>query len=283
MSSSNVTSNLNNLSRIQNRTHTIIQKITAGSKILSAEYNPSQYAISQRMYSNIGSIHQSNQNVQNANAMLRTALKASEDALEVLTDMKEKIISASNDTNNLSDRNHLQQFIKQSISQIDDNSQIEYNGKRLVSSNKSINIASITGYDTIKLEDISSKGLGLMDEYGNLKLDLNSIDKAINIVSNQNMNLSKVIDSNLYAIDSAFEKDLEEITDIGAYAQRLEYKSDLYSVMEENELNSLSNISDANIAEEIVNLKSNQVQEQLAIFGIQMFNQNKDSILKLLQ
>ena len=283
MSNFNVTNNLNNLNRIQNNTQKIIQRITTGSKVPSAEYNPSQYAITQRIYSNIGSIQQSNQNAQNANAMLKTALKASENTLGILSNIKDKIISASNGTNNSSDRSTTQQSINQLVAQIDDNSRIEYNGKSLLSGNQNINVASITGYDTIKLKDLSAKGLGLMDENGNLNIDLNSIDNAINSVSIQNSNLSDAINSNIDNIDSAFEADLDEITTMGAYAQRLDYQSDLYTVMEENELNSVSTMSDANIAEEITNLKSNQVQEQLAIFGIQMFNQNKFNVLKLLQ
>ena len=215
--------------------------------------------------------------------MLKTALKASENTLGILSNIKDKIISASNGTNNSSDRSTTQQSINQLVAQIDDNSRIEYNGKSLLSGNQNINVASITGYDTIKLKDLSAKGLGLMDENGNLNIDLNSIDNAINSVSTQNSNLSDAINSNIDNIDSAFEANLDEITTMGAYAQRLDYQSDLYTVMEENELNSVSTMSDANIAEEITNLKSNQVQEQLAIFGIQMFNQNKFNVLKLLQ
>ena len=75
---------------------------------------------------------------------------------------------------------------------------------------------------------------------------------------------------------------LDEATTQGAQLQRLEYQQTNYTTMEENQLNALSNSNDANIAQQVANFKSQQTQEQLALFATNVFNHNRASVLSLL-
>ena len=279
-----VNSSLNNLNRVQITSQETVQRIATGSRYPNARNDASQYAISQRRYNNIGSIARSNQNTQNVSAMLRTAAGAAGNTVQALSSIRENIINAANGTNNQTDRQYLQRMIEQRVQQIDNNANVEYNNQRLLNGGRNLTVAGVTGYDNIRIADLTSRSLGLTDDQGrvNLNLDnneaiqnsLNRIDNALDIARGTNTTLETAIE------DLGFESALDVETTLGA--QRLEYQSDMYTRMEENELEAAATQSDSNIAREITNLRSQRAQEQLALFATQMFNQNRASILNLL-
>ena len=277
---------LNTLNRVQNTSANIVQRIATGSNYPNATNGASQYAISQRMYNNIGSIAQSNRNTQNVSAMLRTASGAANNTVQALGGIRENLINAANGTNNMGDRQNLQRMIEQRIQQIDDNAAVEYNGRRLLNGTRNLAVSGITGYDNVRLDDLTSRGLGLTDNQGRVNIDLttddgirNALDRVDNAL-NAARDTTNTIETALE--DVGFESALDVETTLGAQQQRLEYQADMYSTMEENELNAVSTLNDSNIAREITNLRTQRAQEQLALFATQMFNQNRSSILNLI-
>ena len=123
---------LNILNKNQSALAKSLQKVSSGMKINSAGDDASGYAISERMRVQIRSLDQDNQNTQNGNSMMRTAEGAVSSTVEILKTLKEKAISAANDTNTDDDRRIIQREINQMVDQIDDNALATYNGKYLV-------------------------------------------------------------------------------------------------------------------------------------------------------
>ena len=128
--------------------------------------------------------------------------------------------------------------------------------------------------------DMTSTGLGLTDSEGNSLISATSniedsiarVDSAIETASAQQSN-----------IQSSLEASLDEITSLGAQQARMDFQAENYMTMEENEANSLSTLSDADLAKEITNLRSEDTQQQLALYTLRMENQNRSNILSLLQ
>jgi len=278
---------LNALNRAQRAQQNTIQKIATGSNYPSAANGASQYAITQRMYNNIGSIGQSIQNTQNVNAMLQTASGAASNTVQALSTIRENIINAANGTNNSSDRSNLQDMVNQMVRQIDDNAGVTYNGQRLLDGSRNITVAGITGYENVSVGNLTSRGLGLTDEQGNVTIDLSteeSTQAALDTIGSAIDTAQGSVDTLSAAqTNNSFDAALDELTTLGAQQQRLDYQADLYTTMEENELNAVSTINDADIAKEITNLRSQQTQEQLAMFATRMYNQNRANVLNLLQ
>ena len=280
-------SSLKTLNRIHNESQNTLQRIATGTRYSSPSQGASQYAISQRMYNNIGATAQSVQNTQNVNAMLQTASGAAQNTVQALSTIRENLINAANDTNNSSDRSALQQNINQMIRQIDDNAGVTYNGQRLLDGSRNITVAGITGYENVQVGNLTSRGLGLTDEQGNSTIDLSnpdSIQSALNTVGTALDSARGTTDTlNAAADNNAFDAALDEVTTLGAQQARLEYQAQNYATMEENEMNAASNINDADIAREVTNLRSQQTQEQLAMFAARMFNQTRENVLNLLK
>ena len=289
MTMGGVNSSLSTLNRVNSATQSTMQRIATGSKHPSASYGASEYAIAQKMYNNIGATAQSQQNTQNVSAMLKTAEGATSNTISALTTIKENLINAANGTNSASERAALQQNVNQMINQIDDNAGVTYNGMRLLDgSRSSITVAGVDGYENMTLGNMTSQGLGLRDSEGNVTIDLSSdesiqdalgrVGGALEYAQGMSDNLTASIEGG-----EVFNAALDEATTQGAQLQRLEYQAANYQTMEENELSSVSAMDDADIAREVTNLKNQQTQEQLALYATKMFNQNRASILNLLQ
>jgi flagellin len=155
---------LNQINRSNAAINTSIQKIATGSQRPSAKYGASAYSIAARMSSNIGTAAQSKRNVQTANYMLNVAAGGVSSTVNALTSIREQVLQAANGTNQGSDIAAITQSISQSVSTINDNAAIEYNGMRLLDGTRSFTIAGDTGYKTINLGNLSSQGLGLTDD-----------------------------------------------------------------------------------------------------------------------
>lgn len=277
---------LSNLNKIQSSSQNRIPKIATGSRYSSPSQGASEYSISQRLSNNIRSTGQSIQNTQNVNAMLQTASGAANNTVNALATIREQLINAANDTNNASDRSALQERIQQMIRQIDDNANVEYNGQKLLNGSRDITVAGITGYENVNVGSLTSRDLGLTDEEGNSTINLSdsdSIQAALDKVGTALETAQGTADTIEAAQqNNSFDAALDEVTTIGAQQQRLEFQAQNYMTQEENETDALSNLNDTDIARELVDLRSQQTQEQLALYATNLYNQNRASVLKLL-
>ena len=275
--------------RTNNASKLTMQRIATGSQHPSAAYGASEYAISARLSSNVGATSQSIQNTQNLSAMIKTAVGATKNTVNALTQIREHLVNAANDTNNSLDRRAIQQNINQLVGQVDLNAYVQYNGKNLLDGTQSsLTLAGIDGYENFTLGDIRAQALGLTDAEGNVTIDATTseaanqslavVGGALEFVEGCYGDLNAALDGGL-----SLETALDEATTQGAQLQRLEYQQANYTTMEENQLAAQSTIDDADIAKQITNLHSEQTLEQLALFAMQMFNQNRASVLSLLQ
>ena len=284
-----VNSYVSNYNRINTAAQNTTQKISTGSNYPSAAYGASEYAIGARLTSNIGATSQSIQNTQNMSAMIKVAEGATKNTIDNLTGIQSRLINAANDTNGNLDRQAIQKEINQLVKQIDSNAYVQYNGMNLLDGSRdAVTVAGIDGYRDFKLGDLRAQALGLTDAEGNVTIDASTTESAevalkavsgvLTYVQNLDGEMREAIDGGL-----SFEASLDEATTQGALLQRLEFQQANYTTMEENQLAALSNSNDADIAKQVMNLRSEQTLQQLALFGMQMFNHNQANALRLLQ
>ena len=277
-----VTSALNSLNRTHSSAAKHIQNIASGTRYSTAANGASEYAISQRMYANIGAIRQSNVNAQNSNSMLKTASGAIDNTIQSLSSLQQTLINAKNGTNGSTDLAALQKSVDQTISQINENANVTYNGQKLLDGSAgSVTVAGAWGDTEVPLGNMTSEGLGLTDAQGNSTInvtDADSLESALNTVTSA---LNSAVASQ-GTLTEGLDATLDEATTLGAYQQGLEYQAANYTVAEENLTDAVSTLSDTDIASEITKLKSDQATEQLAMFGIKAMQTQQASALKLL-
>lgn len=284
-----VNSSLRTLNKVQNSMQKTTQQLATGSRYPSASFGGAAYANLQRMSGHIGAISRSAQNTQNMSSLVKTAAGATSNTISALNTIKETLVNAANDTNNSSDRAAMQESINQLVKQIDDNSRVQYNGMNLLDGSKSsITVAGVDGYENIHLGNMSSKALGLTDDNGNVTVDLSNKESIQNALKNVGsaLNFVEGVDGNLKAsLEGGYtlEEALDEATTEGSQLQRLEFQNANYTTMQENEEAAASTMGDTDIAKAVTELKSQEAQEQMALFATKMFNQNRANIMSLLQ
>ena len=183
---------LNNLNRNQSALAKSLQKVSSGMKINNAGDDASAYAISERMRVQIRSLNQDNQNTQNGNSMMRTAEGAVSSTVEILKTLKEKAISAANDTNTDDDRRIIQREINQMVDQIDDNALATYNGKYLVDGSRN-------SKGTATCTTLSNGAMSTTTKWASALTSLLSrTDESLNIQSTDNITVSYVRQGRTY-------------------------------------------------------------------------------------
>ena len=273
--------------RINAASQNTLQRIASGLKRPSVSMGTSEYAIAVRMESNARGSAQSIRNTQNISSAIKLSAGATDNTLKGLSDIREQLISAANDTNGSLDRQAIQKNINQTIAQIDANAYVQYNGMNLLDGSRNdLMLAGIDGYENFQLGDLRAGTLGLTDSQGNVTIDASTPEAANNslkVVDNALASVSEVSEALQFMNEYVAEGiTLDEATTQGAQLQRLEFQAANYTTMEENQLQALSNMSDANIAQQASDFQSEQLQKQIALFATMMFNQNSARILSLL-
>lgn len=110
-----------------------IAKVAGGQKITGAKDDSASFAISEIMRVKIRALEQATQNVQNGNALLRTAEEGIQQQIDILRTIREKVIDACNDTNTDQDRLIIQKEINQFYDQMDQTAYYtDYNTKKVL-------------------------------------------------------------------------------------------------------------------------------------------------------
>lgn len=97
-----------------------LQHLGLGEKIASAGEGPSEYAISEKMRVLMRSLGQDEKNVQTGNSLLHVAEGGIQQQLELLRDVKAKVLAADNDTVTDADRKVIQSEVNERYQQIED-------------------------------------------------------------------------------------------------------------------------------------------------------------------
>jgi flagellin len=183
---------LNTLNKNTNALKKSLEKVSSGMKINSAADDASGYAISERMRVQIRSLDQANQNAQNGGSMMKVAEGAVSSTVEILKTLKEKAVSAANDTNTDADRATIQKELDQSIDQINDNANVTFNGQYLVDGSHNRKVAQTTTHMT-------NQSLSTAQDEGTALTALKARNgDSLNIHSTDTVTVSWVVDGKTY-------------------------------------------------------------------------------------
>lgn len=253
--------------------HTMYQ-VSSGQRINSAADGPSDLAISEKMRGLISSNNQASRNVQASTNMIKTAEGALSNIVDLLNTVRERVVNAANDSNTSMERDLIKTEITALLAQIDDNSNVTYNGMKLLNGQwgstaggtaLNFQIGGQPGLNiAVNIQAMSSSGLGIIGT----ALDI-STSSAANVV--------------LGTIDSAITQVLNQRTELGSIEARLGFTLDNLATENENLIASESSIRDLDMAKGMTDFMKWNVQTQAAQFMLAQAGQNAYSVLNLLQ
>ncbi|WP_321779280.1 flagellin [Sulfurimonas sp.] len=256
-------SNTNALANSSINLNSNLTKLSSGSRINSAADDASGMSIADKMSAQVRGLGQAIQNTNNAIGMVQIADGAMQEYSNILNDIRELTLKASNGIMNRSNRSIIQNEID----------------KLLSSANNIVNTTSYNGINILQekgefsFQTGANAGEEIHIDFGNASSILPSVDV---------LDSSKIEDS-LKNIDKALESVGLIMSNLGAGQNALESNVRNISVSRINIASAESQIRDLDFAQESANFNKNKILDQTGVFALAQKNVVQANILKLFQ
>lgn len=239
-------------------------RINTGLEIASARDGAATYGIAQNLRADIAGLNSVQASLDRASSSIDVALAAGEAVADLLIDLRELAVAASDTGLDSTSRNALNDEFTQTRDQIDSIvNEASFNGTNAVSGSSNIvAITNDTGTSsiTITATNVSLSGLSL----------------ASTVISSQSGASTAVT-----SIDTAIATVNGALSDLGAGATRIELQANFAQSLSDSIEVGIGNLVDADLAQESAQLQSLQVQQQLGLQALSIANQAPQSVLSL--
>ncbi|SFB11526.1 flagellin N-terminal helical domain-containing protein [Selenomonas ruminantium] len=131
-----------------------LKKLSSGMKINSAADDASGFSISEKMRVQVRGLEQDIDNAQTGVSMMKVAEGGLQSTIDILSTLKEKVINAANDTNTDADRATIQKELNQAVDQLDDNANVQYNGKTMLDGSRNNYVKNPGTYTSLANESL---------------------------------------------------------------------------------------------------------------------------------
>lgn len=247
-----------------------LTRIASGLRINKAADDAAGLGISERLRALSNGFQQAEYNLQGGISVLQVAEGALGNINDAAQRARELAVRASNDTLTDADRGVIQEEIDQLVEEIDRQSAgAQFNGQAVLSgaysaANGGLQIQAGTNEGetiSIALEQTDASSLGLSG------LDVSTRDAASAAIGR---------------LDSAIATMSGRRTAVGSDLNRLESSISFVGIARENAQSALTQVRDADLAQEAVNLSLLQIREQGGLAAISQGNIGAQSVLRLL-
>ena len=258
---------LQNLNKTNSQLQTVQNRINTGLAVSSAKDNGGIYAIAQNMRAEVGSLRAVNNSLDLAISTVDVALAAGDAISDLLIEMKEKALAASDTSIDSASRTALDEDFKalrDQITTIVENA--EFNGTNLIDGSATGGIAALAnakGTNTISVvdEDMSLSG-GILSFSAGTDISTETLAGAA----------VTAIESALTSLNSALAR-------LGTGSKSLEIHKTFVSKLSDSLEKGIGNLVDADLAKESARLQSLQVKQQLGIQALSIANSAPSTVL----
>jgi flagellin len=248
------------------------QRLSSGLRINSAADDAAGLAISEKMRSQIRGLDMASKNAQDATSLVQTAEGGMQQIDSMVQRMRELVVQASNDTNQVEDREKIGEELAQLTAEIDSMAKrVEFNEKKLLD--------GTTG--TLYMQIGANESQGVEFDVGSMTtgdLGLGTIADAVKTATtgSEITGLISALDDGLKTVTTARSK-------LGAIQNRLDYTMKSLDISSENLSAAESRIRDTDMAKEMMNLTKTNVLSQAATSMLSQANQAPQNVLSLLK
>ena len=261
---------LQNLNSTQSSLMTTENRINTGLKVASAKDNAAVWAIAQGQRAVSGSLNSVISSLQRGQSTVDVALSAGTSVSDLLNQMKEKALAASDATLDTASRSALNDeftSLRDQINKVVNNA--TFNGANMLQSAgttvQALANADATAVITVAAQDLSLGGTVLTSSLGT-GATINTVASATAMIATVNTAIT--------AVASAMGK---LGTGDKALASHLTFIQSLQNTIDAG----IGNLVDADLAKESANLQALQTKQQLGIQALSIANQSSSVLLGL--
>jgi len=260
---------LQNLAATQNSLSVTQARINTGLKISSAKDNGAIWAIAQNQRNASQSLNAVKDSLQRASSTVDVALSAGESVSDLLLQMKEKALAASDvtlDTNSRTALNDDFKSLRDQIAKVVANA--DFNGANMVKSSGS-QIQALANADGSSVISVAAQDLSLGGSaMGSLA--------ATSSIGTQTLasGMIATVDSAITAVSSSLAK-------LGTGSKALQSHLTFVGKLQDTLDAGIGNLVDADLAKESAKLQALQTKQQLGIQALAIANQSSSVLLSL--
>jgi flagellin len=260
---------LQNLNRTSSDLMSTQNRISTGLKVGSAKDNGAAYAIAQTQRSTVASLDAVKDSLSRGVSVVDVAMSAGAAVSDMLTQLKEKALAASDTSLDTTSRAALKNdfdSIRDQIAKTVDNA--SFNGINLLKAGAS-DITALANADgsseiTVAAQDLSLGTASVMSIDGNSTFTSASTAGAL---------LTK-IDSSISAVSASLAK-------LGTSSKALENHMGFVGKLQDSITQGIGNLVDADMAKESAKLQALQTKQQLGVQALSIANQSTGTVLSL--
>ncbi len=258
----NLNSTNKELSEVQNR-------INTGLKVASAKDDGATFAIAQKMRRDVVSLGVVNESLDRTMSITDVAIAAGESIADLLLEMKEKALAATDDSIDTASRAALNEdyiSLRDQITTITQNA--TFNGINLTDGSVS-NISALASANGSSTISVQSEDLRLGQTSG---ISVNSSDTITTIA---------LAESAVSKVDTSIENVNLALARLGTSSKKLEVHDEFVTRLSDSLTAGIGSLVDADLAMESARLQSLQTKQQLGSQALAIANRAPQSILSL--
>ncbi len=261
---------LQSLNQTSSQLETTQRRINTGLKVESAKDNAATYAIAQNLRGDIAGLNAVKSSLDRAISTLDVAVAAGEAVSDLLTELKEKAVSAKDTGIDSASRTALNdEFVelRDQISSIVENA--EFNGANAVdgSGTDIVAITNDSGSNTITI--------------GSQDLTLGGA--VVTLSATQEISSAALASTAVATISASAANVTSALSALGAGSTRLEIQREFVGKLSDTIEVGIGNLVDADLAKESATLQALQVKQQLGLQALSIANNSPSAVLTLFQ
>ena len=276
MPMNSVNTNVSAMTALQNLNHTqsdlsVTQsRINTGLKVASAKDNGAIWAIAQNQRSTAGSLDAVKDSLQRASSTVDVALSAGESVSDLLLQMKQKALAASDTTLDTNSRIALNDDFKSLRDQIQ----------------KAVDNAEFNGANMIKAASTATTVMALANSDGNQLITVAAQDLSlgganVTVAATASFATAAAASTLAATVDASITKVSAALAKLGTGSQALSSYNTFVGKLKDTLDTGVGNLVDADLAKESAKLTALQTKQQLCVQALSIANQSSSSVLSL--
>ncbi len=259
------------LNKTNSDLETTQNRVASGYKVAGARDNSAVFAVAQNMRGDIGALNAVQTSLNRANSVIDVAIAGAEAVSDLLIQMREKALAASDPSLDAVSRSAYNEDFRYLLAQIETIiGDAAFDGANLIDGSVTNGISYVADMDaadqiTLGTEDMSLGG------------------SIITFGSTASVGTATLASALVTTVNTSLNNVNAALARLGATAQRLDSHLVFVSKLSDSLEIGVGNLVDADMAKESARLTALQTKQQLATQALSIANQNNQSILSLFQ
>ncbi|ESQ91793.1 flagellin [Asticcacaulis sp. AC460] len=259
---------LQNLNRTSSELASTQSRISTGLKVASAKDDGAAFAIAQSQRATVSSLDAVKDSLSRGVSVVDVSMSAGESVSDMLTQLKEKALAASDTSLDTTSRDALKADFESIRDQVTKTlSNATFNGINLVDGTNT-EIAALANADGSSTITVAGEDLSL----GGTVVTLAS-DDTFDTATSAN-NLLTTLDTSISNVSSALAR-------LGTSSKALDNHMTFVGKLQDSITSGIGNLVDADLAKESAKLQALQTKQQLGVQALSIANQSTSTVLSL--